>query len=177
MFEPKTNYAKIAFDAILFFVSTDQINKISNEKIPADLKLNRACLVLVYDLNDNLLRTYGGVNPKNDFLYDEIIENAIGAAKKGKTGESIKSNQLNQIKVFVEVFSVPHKAEDLSELKPQKHGLLIQNASGEIKFIMPNLKGINTIDQQIEQLKKEAGITEKDNSKLDLWVFKTTRYD
>lgn len=177
MFEPKTNYAKIAFDAILFFVSTGQIKKISNEKIPADLKLNRACLVLVYDLNDNLLGTCGGVNPKNDFLYDEIVENAIGAATKGEKGEPIKSDQLNQLKVFVEVFSVPHKAEDLSELKPQKHGLLIQNASGEIKFIMPNLKGINTIDQQIEQLKKEAGITEKDNSKLDLWVFKTTRYD
>ncbi len=177
MFEPKTNYAKIAFDAILFFVSTGQIKKMSIDQIPADLKLNRACLVLVYDLNDNLLGTYGGINPKNDFLYDEIIENAIGAASKGKNGDPIKSDQLNQIKVFVDVLSVPHKAEDLNELKPQKHGLLIQNASGEIKFIMPNTKGISTVDQQIERLKKEAGVTEKDNSKLELWVFKATRYD
>lgn len=177
MFEPKTNYAKIAFDAILFFVSTGKIRKTSIDKIPADLKLNRACQVLIYDVNDNLLGTYGGINPKNDFLYDEIVENAIGAASKGESGEPIKGNQLNQIKVFVDVFSVPHKAEDLSELKPQKHGLLLQNASGEINSILPSLKGINTVDHQIEQLKNEAGITEKDNSKLDLWFFKTTRYD
>lgn len=177
MIEPKTNYAKIAFDAILFYVSTGQIRKTNADKISADLKLNRACIVSIYDLNNNLLGSYGDINPQHDILYDEIVENAIGAASIDENTEPIQSSQLIQMKVFVDVLSVPHKVEDLSELKPQKHGLLIQDSKGGIKYLMPSIKGINTIEQQLNRLKEEAGITEKDNTKIDLWFFKSTRYD
>jgi AMMECR1 domain-containing protein len=177
MFNPRTNYAKIAFDAILFFVSTGQIRKTSEDKISTDLKLNRACIVSIFDLDDNLLGSYGDINPKNNFLYDDIIENAIGAASKDKNFEQIMSSQLNQIKVCVDVLSVPHIADNLKELKPQKHGLFIQDTSGKSGFIMPNIKGINTVEEQIEKLKLNTEISEKDNSKLDILYFKSTRYD
>ncbi len=177
MFNPKTSYAKIAYDVILFFVSTGQIRKTSEDKISMDLKLNRACIVSIFDLNDNLLRSYGDINPKHSFLYDEIIENAIGAASKDKNLEPIKSSQLNQIKVCVDVLSVPHIADNLKELKPHKHGLFIRDRSGKSGFIMPNIKGVNTVEEQIEQLKHNIGISEEDNSKLDILFFKSTRYD
>ena len=177
MFNPRTNYAKIAFDAILFFVSTGQIRKTSEDKVSTDLKLNRACIVSIFDLDDNLLGSYGDIIPKNNFLYDDIIENAIGAASKDKNFEPVKSSQLNQIKVCVDVLSVPHIAENLKELKPQKHGLFIKDTSGKSGFIMPNIKGINTVEEQIEKLKNNTGISEKDNSKLDILFFKSTRYD
>lgn len=177
MFNPKTSYAKIAYDVILFFVSTGQIRKTSEDKISMDLKLNRACIVSIFDLNDNLLGSYGDINPKNNFLYDEIIENAIGAASKDKNLGPIKSSQLNQIKVCVDVLSVPHIADNLKELKPQKHGLFIRDTSGKSGFIMPNIKGVNTVEEQIKKLKHNIGISEKDNSKLDILFFKSTRYD
>ena len=106
-----------------------------------------------------------------------IIENAIGAASKDKNFEPVKSSQLNQIKVCVDVLSVPHIADNLKELKPQKHGLFIKDTSGKSGFIMPNIKGINTVEEQIEKLKNNTGISEKDNSKLDILFFKSTRYD
>ncbi|MCK5171198.1 MAG: AMMECR1 domain-containing protein, partial [Bacteroidales bacterium] len=134
MFNPRTNYAKIAFDAILFFVSTGQIRKTSEDKISTDLKLNRACIVSIFDLDDNLLGSYGDINPKNNFLYDDIIENAIGAASKDEKFEPIISSQLNKIKVCVDVLSVPHIADNLKELKPQKHGLFIKDTSGKSGF-------------------------------------------
>ena len=52
MFSPKTNYAKIAYDALLFYVSTGQIKKHDENKISADLKLNRACIVTIYDAGE-----------------------------------------------------------------------------------------------------------------------------
>lgn len=177
MFEPKTKYAKIAFDAILFYVSTGQVRKTSEDNIPADLKLNIACIVSVYDVNDNLIRSYGNVYPQTRSLYNEIIENAIGVASKGEKFDDIKSSQLNQIRVVVDVLSVPQQVVEFSELKPQKHGLCVQDTSGNVTFIMPNIKSILTIEQQLERLKIKAGISEKNYSKLDLWFFKLTRYD
>lgn len=54
MFNAKTNYAKIAFETILFYVSTGQIRKNDENKISPDLKLKRACVVSIYDSNNNL---------------------------------------------------------------------------------------------------------------------------
>jgi len=177
MFTPKTNYAKIAYDAILFFVSTGQIRKASEDKISADLKLKMACIVTIFDSNDKLIGYYGDINANCENLYDEIVENAIGAASKNKDCEPIKSEQLNQIKVYVDVLSSPHPVENFDELKPHKHGLIVKDKSGKQGFIMPNLKGIKTVDKQIEKIKRDYKITELDNSKLEIMYFKSARYD
>lgn len=177
MFEAKTNYAKIAFDAILFFVSTGQIRKNDEDKISADLKLNRACIVSIFDLQDNLLGSFGDVIPQHNFLYDEIIENAIAAASKNKNFEPIKSEQLTQLKVYVDVLSMPHSLSEIKEFNPKKHGLFIKDDSGKTGFILPNIKGVNTVAQQIENLKNQIGISKKDNLRFEISFFKSTRYD
>ncbi len=176
MFSPKTSYAKIAYDAILFFVLTGQVRKEGIDKISADLKLNRACIVSIYDLNDALRENYGEVIPKNKILYDEIVENAINAASQDKK-KAIQSSDLSQIKVYVDVLSVLHKTDDFNELKPKKHGIFVKDEAGKSGFVMPNIKGIDTVVQQIERAKQNAGIIAKDNSKLEILFFKSTRYD
>jgi len=47
MFNPKTAYAKIAFETILFYKTTGQIRKMDEEKISADLKLNLSCVISI----------------------------------------------------------------------------------------------------------------------------------
>lgn len=176
MFTPKTNYAKIAYDTILFFVSTGQVRKMNEDKISADLKLKVACFVSVFDSNDTLLSCYGTIDPQTDSLYEEIIQNAAKAAKNDNY-EPIKKDQLGQIKVVVDVLSALHKVENKAELKPQKHGLVLKTTAGKTGFIMPNKKGIKTVEDQIKFIKKENKITEQDNSELELWYFKSTRYN
>ncbi len=176
MFTPKTHYAKIAYDTILFFVSTGQVRKMSDDKISADLQLKVACIVSVLDTNDKLIGYFGNVIPQTDSFYNEIIENAIGAIKSEKFA-SIQTDQLSKIKVYVDGLSALHKVENVDELKPTKHGLYIKTKSGKSGFILPNRNGVKTVEQQIEVIKKEHGIREKDHSKLELWYFKSTRYD
>ena len=96
---------------------------------------------------------------------------------KNKNFKPIKNEQLNQMKVFVDVLSAPHTVDDMSELKPQKHGLIIKDKSGKTGFIMPGIKGIKTVNKQIETIKSEYKISEKEIKNLELWYFKSTRYD
>lgn len=177
MFTPKTNYAKIAFDTILFFVTTGQVKKDNKDKISDDLKLKMACIVSIYDTKDNLIGQFGGVNPQTDSLYTEILENAITAARGNDKFEPVKSDQLNQIKVLVDVLSSPHKVEDIKELKPHKHGLVIKKGKDYIGYVMPNIKGVRTVDKQIEILKSEYNVNDKEWKKMELYYFKSTRYN
>jgi len=103
MYLPKTNYAKIAFDAILFYITTNQVRKEKEEKITADLKLNLACIVSIYDNEGKLLSLYGNIKPTQKNLYDEIVENAVKTASGNENYASIDSTKLNLIKVFVDV--------------------------------------------------------------------------
>jgi len=175
MFNPKTNYAKIAYDAILFFVTTGQVKKTDQSKITSDLKLNRACIVSIYDANDQLKSSYGDIEPETENLYDEIVENSIKAATV-ESEEPISTSELANIKVYVDVLSVPNIVEDFSELKPHKHGLYIKDKKGKNGFILPNKKGVKTYEKQIELIKKNTGIKDKTED-LEIKYFKTTRYD
>src|SRR6056297_765624 len=114
MFNAKTNYAKIAFETILFYVSTGQIRKNDENKISADLKLKRACVVSVYDSNQNLRGCMGDPFPQKNNLYDEIIENSIAAASKDSRYQPLQKDELNQIKVAVDVLSIPQKIENFN---------------------------------------------------------------
>lgn len=177
MFKAKTNYAKIAFDTILFYVSTGQIRKNDENKISADLKLKRACVVSIYDSNNNLRGCIGDMFPKNKYLYDEIIENAIAAASKDKRYNPLSKEELNQIKVTVDVLSMPQKVETFNDIKPQKYGLYVKDKGGSSGFVMPGTKGIKTTDQLIEAAKKAAGLTNKENKELEFMYFKSARYE
>lgn len=177
MFNPKTNYAKIAYDAILFFVSTGLVKKTDPDKIPADLKLKRACIVSIFDNNDKLRARFGDLIPQKEFLFNEIVENAVSAASKDKNNDPIKSEELKQIKVYVEVLSSPNKVENFNELKPKKHGLYIIDKTGKTGYILPNTKGVKTVDDQIKKVKEIAGVTKENNSDLEIFYFKSTLYD
>ncbi|MGM0407666.1 MAG: AMMECR1 domain-containing protein [Bacteroidota bacterium] len=177
MFKPKTTYAKIAFETILFYVSTGQIRKTDENKVSPDLKLNRACVVSVYDTENNLMGCVGDLFPKNKILYDEIVENAVAAASLDSRFKPITSNDLNNIKVIVDVLSIPQKVENFNELKPEKHGLFVKDQSGKSGFVMPGTKGVKTVAQLIDATKEVAGLQDNDDENLEFMYFKSTRYE
>jgi len=115
--------------------------------------------------------------PQKNNLYDEIIENSIAAASKDSRYQPLQKDELNQIKVLVDVLSIPQKIETFNEIKPQKYGLYVKDKGGNSGFVMPGTKGIKTTDQLIEAVKKAAGLEDKDNKNLEFMIFKTARYE
>ncbi|OFX19754.1 MAG: hypothetical protein A2041_05040 [Bacteroidetes bacterium GWA2_31_9b] len=176
MFNPKTAYAKIAFETILFYKTTGQIRKMDEEKISADLKLNLSCVISIVDLQDNLLASFGKVNPENKTLYEEIVANTIHLLDDKKNKKITKEN-LSEIKVYVDILSEPQKVTDLKEVKPSKHGIVVQNEKGKQGFTVPDIKKPKSIEQQIEIAKKQGGLKEKNILELELFSFHITRYD
>ena len=176
MFYPKTQYAKIAFDTILFYLTTGQIRKPDDTKITPDLKLKLGCIIYIYDSKDKLISFYGDVYPQNPILYDEIVENALKAIKNNKN-TTLSKDDLENIKAYVDVLSVPQKVNDLNEIKPQKQGLFIMDKSGKQGFVLPNTKGVRTGQDQFELAKKQAGIKQTNDSEVEIVSFKVTRYN
>lgn len=176
MFEPRTIYAKIAYDAILLYLKTGKKMLKEESQIPPALKLNLPCYVSVYS-NGKLRSRNGSTEPKHKFLYNEIIENAVAAAGEDKETEPIREEELNNITLTVDVLSQPKPVENKSLLKPQKHGIVVKDEAGNKSVVLPNMEGIESVEQQMKVARAKAGIDEKEpEEKLTLLNFTTTRY-
>ena len=176
MFEPNTVYAKIAYDAILLYLKTGKKLFKEESEIPPALKLNLPCYVSLYS-GHQLKGCIGHSTPVHQNLYNEIIENAVAAAFENQKGGTLKEEELNNISILVDVLSEPKPVNDVSQLKPRKHGLIVENKQGKRALLLPNSHGNDSIDQMLVSARKQAGLdpdTPLDH--LQVYSFTTTRY-
>jgi AMMECR1 domain-containing protein len=66
--------------------------------------------------------------------------------------------------------SEPEKVKDISELDPKRYGIIV--AKGYRKgLLLPDLEGVDTVEEQLMITKMKAGI---DQSDKDVEIFKFT---
>jgi len=176
MFEPSTVYAKIAYDAILLYLKTEKKLFKEESEIPPALKLNLPCYVSLYSGNQ-LKGCIGHSTPVHSNLYNEIIENAVAAAFEDQTRGILKEEELNNISISVDVMSEPKPVSDVSQLKPHKHGLIIEDNQGKRALLLPNANGSDSIENLLNRARKQAGIDpDTPLDQLQVYSFTTTRY-
>ena len=176
MFEPNTVYAKIAYDAILLYLKTGKKLFKQESEIPPALKLKLPCYVSLYS-GSQLKGCIGHPIPVQEHLYNEIIENAVAAAFEDKTAGTLKEEELNNISITVDVLSEPKPVNDVAQLKPHKHGIVVEDEKGHKAILLPNANGSDSIEQMLEKAKKQAGISpQTPTEKLQVYSFTTTRY-
>ena len=91
--------------------------------------------------------------------------------------EPLKEEELNNISILVDVLSEPKPVEDIKQLKPHKHGILIEDDKGHQSLMLPGREGLDTVDKLMEAAKKEAGIDpDLPADQLKIYNFTATSY-
>lgn len=115
----------------------------------------------------------GTVQPVRDNLAEEIAVNAVSAAVRDPRFAPVVEEELDSLDVSVDVLSPMEKVESKDELDPEKYGVMVRSGSRS-GLLLPDLEGVNTIDEQLEIAMRKAGI--QSNEPLQLFRFKVTRY-
>ena len=111
--------------------------------------------------------------PTSESLASEIIANAVSAAIKDPRFTPVKVDELNDLSYSVDVLSTPEKVSDISELNPKKYGIII--GSGLRRgLLLPDLEGVDTIEEQIRITKMKAGILP--HEEIEIYRFEVKRY-
>lgn len=175
MYNPKSIYAKLAFETIFTYVKGNSLKSIRKQKIPEELSERQACFVSIHKLNDDLRGCIGTIEPVRTCLFYEIIDNAIAASSRDTRFSPITIDEIDDIKVSVDVLSIPKKISDISELDPKKFGVIVSDKFSRKALLLPNLEGINSVEVQLNIVKRKAGIYEK-NEELNIYKFSSTRF-
>lgn len=103
----------------------------------------------------------------------EIIKNAVSAATQDPRFSPVQESELNDLVYSVDVLSPPEEVKELKELDPKKYGVIVScgNRKG---LLLPDLEGVDTVEEQIRIAKIKAGITNNEDARI--FRFEVRRY-
>lgn len=115
----------------------------------------------------------GTLAPTQPSTAQEIIHNAIAAGTRDPRFDPIKLEELDELTCTVDILHPPEKIPDASWLDPRKYGVIVRQGR-RAGVLLPDLEGIDTVEEQVAIAKRKAGITGND---FTLERFTVTRYE
>jgi AmmeMemoRadiSam system protein A len=170
-------HPKIAYGAISEYFESTSTKKIESQDIPDILKPKKSCFVTLKTSDDKLRGCIGTLEPRYDNLYKEIIKNAISSAFNDHRFSPLSRVEFKTIKITVEVLSILEEINDIKQLNPKIFGAVISDNYGRRGVLLPDIEGVDTVEQQIEIIKRKAGILQESNKGLSFFRFQSEKFD
>lgn len=177
MYIPQTPYTQIAFDTIRHYFHHGHVKNLQSKNIPEEiLHSERGCFVSLHKKNDDLRGCIGTIEPREKNLAEEIRRNAISAAFHDSRFLPLEEYELDEIKISVDVLTIPEEIFSYDDLDPQIYGLIISDGKYQKGVLLPALPGIDTVEQQIKIVKRKAGLSKIKDQELSFYRFTSNRY-
>ncbi len=166
-------YVKLAVQAIRHFLS-ERKHLICPSPVPGGMDRQSGAFVSIKKKKNLELRgCIGTVIPNQDNLANEIIHNAVGAATRDPRFNAVTSDELESLQFSVDVLTPLEPIDDAKQLNPQRYGLSVKY-KGQQGILLPDLKGIDTVQKQIKICLKKGNIPK--NAPYEMHRFEVERY-
>lgn len=165
-------FVELAKRTVEEFVKQGKIPE-SKEPIPEEMKKKAGVFVSIKK-KGKLRGCIGTFLPTTENIYHEIQRNAIASATQDPRFPPIHPSELSELEYSVDILSPPEPVRSLDELDPKKYGVIV--VQGHRKgLLLPDLEGVDTVDEQLRIAKLKAGIDLYD-SNVEIFKFKVERY-
>ncbi len=165
-------YVKWAIEVIENYVKYRRIIE-PYEGLPKELFERKAgCFVTLHNLDGSLRGCIGTFMPVHENLAYEIRDNAIAAATRDPRFPPVEPYELDNIIVNVDVLSPYEPVRSIAELDPKKYGIIVQKGWRR-GLLLPDIEGVDTIEEQMRIAKLKAGIFDDD---FEIYKFAVERY-
>ena len=162
--EDSDEYVKLARDAIEAYVSRDITIDVP-EGLPKEMTDNMAGAFVSIHKMGELRGCIGTISPTKVSVAKEIIDNGISAATKDPRFPEITKDELPWLDISVDVLGRPEDIDSKDELDIKRYGVIV--SSGYKRgLLLPDLDGIESVDQQIDIARRKAGIGEDEEYTL-----------
>lgn len=136
------------------------------EHLPEELLLKRAGAFVSIKENGLLRGCIGTICATQASLADEIIENAISAACRDPRFPPIREEELAELSISVDVLGDAEKIQSPAQLDATRYGVIVTRGHKR-GLLLPNLEGVDTVEEQIAIAKNKAGIGARDAVTLE----------
>lgn len=143
--------------------------------LPSSMTDNQAGVFVSIKKDGSLRGCIGTTGPTRKNIGEEIIKNAISASSEDPRFPPIVESELDRLSYSVDVLNEPEPINDKSLLDTEKYGVIV-SLGMKRGLLLPNLDGIDSVDEQIQIAMQKAGISPKDIDKVELQRFEVIRH-
>ena len=144
------------------------------DNLPDEFTKNRAGVFVSLHKHGRLRGCIGTISPTKDNIALEIIQNAVSAGLSDNRFDPVDISELPYLTYKVDVLSPPELITGPEELDVKRYGVIV--SSGYKRgLLLPNLDGIDTVEEQISIARKKGGISER--AEVTLERFEVIRHE
>lgn len=117
----------------------------------------------------------GTIAPTTNCIAEEIIQNGISASTRDPRFPAIEEYELDQLEISVDVLSEAEPVSSLEELDVKRYGVIVTKGFRR-GLLLPNLEGVDSVEDQVAIAKQKAGIRVDDRD-VELERFEVIRHE
>lgn len=167
----QNTYVKLARQSIEYYFENNKILRL--EKIPKELEKRAGVFVSLHHKDHSLRGCIGTFLPTKNNLGAEIINNALAAAFEDPRFPPLQKSELKNTEINVDILSAPRPARNREELDPKKYGVIVSLGFRK-GLLLPDLEGVDTVEEQLAIACQKAGIAPNENYQIE--KFEVQRY-
>lgn len=165
-------FVKLARYSLETFVKTYKTAELPDD-LPDELKNRRAGAFVSLHKDGNLRGCIGTIMATRDSLAEEILQNAISACSRDPRFSPVTVDEIDDIEYSVDVLGDPERIFSSKDLDVHRYGVIVEN-NGRRGLLLPDLEGVDTVEEQIAIAKRKAGI--RPEEKVALFRFEVVRH-
>jgi AmmeMemoRadiSam system protein A len=147
---------KLAKDTVELYIREAKVLQRPAGELAPEMK-GRAGVFVCLKIRGILRGCIGTFQPTEPDVAGEVIRNAVSAATCDPRFPCVRADELALIEYTVDVLTAPEQVKDRKDLDPKRYGVIVQ-AGPRRGLLLPDLEGVNTVDEQIDITMQKAGI-------------------
>ncbi|MBO7136001.1 MAG: AmmeMemoRadiSam system protein A, partial [Spirochaetaceae bacterium] len=165
-------YVKLARESAEYFVKNGWEMEMP-AWVPSELLKARAGAFVSVHKFGALRGCIGTIAATKENLALEIIENAVSAVSKDPRFEPVTEDELKYLDINVDVLGEAEPIKSEAELDVKKYGVIVQSGYKR-GLLLPDLDGVDTVEQQVSIARRKGGIAP--GEKVELFRFEVVRH-
>lgn len=163
--EQEDEYVRLARKTIECYVRTGQVGRMP-EDLPGEMQNSRAGVFVSIKKGGRLRGCIGTIQAVQSSVAEEIIANAVSACSRDPRFRPVEPDELDLLSISVDVLGDTEKISSAKELDVRRYGVVVTKGCKR-GLLLPNLEGVDTVEEQIAIAKQKAGIRREEDAELE----------
>ena len=152
--DPWVRLARLTLET---FVRDGKRLSVLPEALPEELTKRRAGAFVSLHIRDQLRGCIGTTAPTTSSVAWEIVQNAVSAGTRDPRFPPVRAEELDTLEYSVDVLGTPEAIDSPAELDVKRYGVIVSCGSRR-GLLLPDLDGVDTVEEQIDIARRKGGI-------------------
>ena len=167
----ESRFVSLARNAILNYLQMR--DSIFDERLTHEMLDVKAGVFVSLKKNGGLRGCMGTIGPTEENVALEIVSNALKAAFEDPRFPAVEKEELDSIKISVDIIHTPEVIKSMDELDVKKYGIIV-TSDYKRGVLLPDLEGIDSVEEQLRIACQKGQIAEDDKKVIER--FEVSRY-